>query len=117
MFVDHVLRDLIIHYNVSNEDLWAQSDNASFQYKNKHSFGLLQSLADDFKVRIIRTYRTAGHGKGAIDAMSSIGVKNILRKDIVTHDVFLTNLATWLSILLQKIHSITSTSFQLGVLL
>ena len=88
MFADHVLRDLIIHYNVSNEDLWAQSDNASFQYKNKHSFGLLQSLADDFKVRIIRTYRTAGHGKGAIDAMSSIGVKNILRKDIVTHDVF-----------------------------
>ena len=28
--------------------------------------------------------------KEAIDAMSSIGVKNILRKDIVTQDVFLT---------------------------
>ena len=27
IFVDHVLRDLIIHYNISNEDLWVQNDN------------------------------------------------------------------------------------------
>ena len=31
------------------------------------------------------TYEAAGHGKGAIDAMSSFGVKNIWRKGIVTH--------------------------------
>ena len=39
-------------------------------------------------MRIIRTYGIADHGKGAIDGMSSFGVKNILRKDIVTYDVF-----------------------------
>ena len=33
-------------------------------------------------------YGAAGNGKGAIDGMSSFGVKNVLRKDIVTHDVF-----------------------------
>ena len=27
-------------------------------------------------------------GEGLIDAMSSLGAKNVLRKDIVTHDVF-----------------------------
>ena len=90
IFVDHVLRDLIIHSNNSNEDLRVQSDNASFQCKNKHSFGLQQPLADEFNLRIIRAYGAPGYGKEAIDAMSSIGVKNILRKDIVTQDVFLT---------------------------
>ena len=31
IFVDHVLRDIIIHYNISNEDLRIQIDNASSQ--------------------------------------------------------------------------------------
>ena len=111
IFVDHVLRDLIIHSNNSNEDLRVQSDNASFQCKNKHSFGLQQPLADEFNVRIIRTYGAPGYGKEAIDAMSSIGVKNILRKDIVTQDVFLTILEHgWVSCfkestVLMKYHS------------
>ena len=68
VFVDHVKRDLIVNYNISNEDLWIQSNNASSQYMNKHSFGLLQSLADKFNLWIIRTYAAARHGKGAIDA-------------------------------------------------
>ena len=105
VFVDHVLRDLIVKYNISNEDLWIQSDNASSQYKNKHYFGLLQTLADEFNLRIIRTYGAAGHGKGTIDAMSSFGVKNILRKDIVTHVFFLIVLLKWLTISLQRILS------------
>ena len=91
IFDDHVLRELIIHYNISNKDLRVQSNNASSQYKNKHSFGLQQSLADEFNLRIIRTYGVAGHGKGVIDALSNFSVKNILRKDIVTHDVFFNN--------------------------
>lgn len=91
IFVDHVLRDLISHYGIENEDLWIQSDNAPSQYKNKHSFALLQSLSDEFNLRIIRTYGAAGQGKGAIDAMSNFGVKNVLRKDIVTYDVFFNN--------------------------
>ena len=90
-YVDHVLRDIIIKYDIKNEDLWIQSDNAPTQYKKKHAFALLQKLADDFNLRIIRTYSADGHGKGVIDAMSSFGVKNIL--DIVTHDVFFNNSA------------------------
>ena len=49
-------------YNISNEDLWVRGDDASSQYKNQHSFELLQSLADEFNLRIIRTYVAAGHG-------------------------------------------------------
>ena len=88
VFLDHVIRDIIDKYNIQNEDLWIQSDNASSQDKNKYSFGLLNKLASEFNLRIIRTYGAAGHGKGAIDGMSSFGVKNVLRKDIVTHNVF-----------------------------
>ena len=88
VFVDHVIRDIIAKYDIQTEDLWIQSDNASSQYKNKYSFTLLKKLASEFNLRIIRTYGAAGHGKGAIDGMSSFGVKNVLRKDIVTHNVF-----------------------------
>ena len=60
----------------------------SSQYKSKYSFGLLNKLVSEFNLRIIRTYGAVSHGKGAIDGMSSFGVKNVLRKDIVTHNVF-----------------------------
>ena len=49
---------------------------------------MLQKLADEFNLRIIRTYGATGHGKGTIDAMSSFGVKNVLRRDIVTQNIF-----------------------------
>ena len=88
VFVDEVLRDLIYHYDIRNEDIMIQSDNAPTQCKSRHAFALLQKQANEFNVRIIRTYGATGHGKGTIDAMSSFGVKNILRRDIVTHDIF-----------------------------
>ena len=65
-----------------------QSDNAPTHYKNRHSFALLQNLANEFNLKIIRTCGAAGHEKGIIDAMSSFGVKNALRRDIVTQNVF-----------------------------
>ena len=65
-----------------------QSNNAPTQYKNHHAFALLQKLANEFNLRIIRTYGAAGHGKGTIDAVSSFGVKNVLRRDIVTQGIF-----------------------------
>ena len=68
LFFDHVFTDLIVNYNISNEDLWIQGDNALSQYKNKHSFGLPQSLADNFNLQIIDTYGAARHGKGGTDA-------------------------------------------------
>ena len=83
VFVDEFLRDLIRQYDIKNEDVMIQSDNVPTHYKNRHSFALLQNLANEFNLRIIRTYGAAGHGKGTIDAMSSFGVKNVLRRDIV----------------------------------
>ena len=43
----------------------------------------MQTLSNDDNVKIIRIYGAAGHGKGLIDAMSSFGVKSILRRDVV----------------------------------
>ena len=65
-----------------------QSDNAPTHYKNRHSFAFRQNLANEFNLKIIRTCGAAGDGKGIIDAMSSFGVKNTLRRDIVTQNVF-----------------------------
>ena len=87
IFVDLAIRDIIQRYDIKNEDLWIQSDNASSQYKNKLPFALYQQLSNEFNLRIIRTYGAAGHRKGVIDAMSSFGVKNVLRHDIVIQDV------------------------------
>ena len=55
--------------------------------RTKYSFGLLNKLASEFNLQIIRTYETAGHGKGAIHGVSNFGVKNVLPKDIVTHNI------------------------------
>ena len=57
-----------------------QSAKSPTQYKNRHAFALLQKLANEFNLRIIHTY--------IHDTMSSFGVKNVLRKDIATQDIF-----------------------------
>ena len=88
VFVDQTLRKLIRKYDIKNQDLWIQSDNAPTQYKNKYVLFLLQRLTKEFNLRIIRTFGVAGHRKGTIDEMSSFGVKNILKKDIVTNNIF-----------------------------
>ena len=46
----------------------------------------MQNLADRFNVVIVRILGVVGHEKGLIDAMSSFGVKSILRGDILTLD-------------------------------
>ena len=74
VFADPVLHDVIDRYDINSEDLWIQSDNTSSQDNNKHSFGLLQQLADEIGPRIILNYGAVGHGKGAIDGMSSFEV-------------------------------------------
>ena len=87
-FVDYVVRDIKAKHNIKGEDFWIQSDNAPTQYKNKHALSLYKKLADDFNLRIIRTYEATGHCKGVIYAMSSFGAKNILRHNIITPDFF-----------------------------
>ena len=79
----------------------------SSQCKNKYSFGLLNKVASEFNLGIIRTYGAAGHGKGAIDGMSSFGVKNVLRKDIVTHNVVFYKSEEIVDYFEIKLHSVT----------
>ena len=51
----------------------------------------MQKLSDMDNIRIIRLYGAAGHGKGLIDAMSSFGVKSILRWDVIAFDKWFEN--------------------------
>ena len=69
VFVDEFLQDLIHHYSISNKDAMIQSDNAPMQYKNCCGFALLQKLAN-------------------IGSFCTYGAKNVLRRDIVTQDIF-----------------------------
>ena len=80
MFVNHVLRNIIIKYDIRNQDLSIQSDNAPTQYKNKNAFFFLEKLAKELNFRIICTYGAAGHGKGAIDGISNFSVKIFYEK-------------------------------------
>ena len=81
--VHEVLADLFDKLSIKNEIIMIKRDNALIQYKNKYAFNSTQTLSNDYNVKIIRIYGAAGHGKGLIDAMSSFGVKSILRRDVV----------------------------------
>ena len=48
----------------------------------------MQNLADTYSWGIVRLYGTAGHGKDLIDTMSKFGVKAILRRDLLTLDIW-----------------------------
>ena len=60
-----MLRNIIIKYDIRNQDLWIQSDNVPTQYK-KNAFLLLQKLTKELNLRILCTYGAAGHWKGAV---------------------------------------------------
>ena len=79
---------MLMNRNWDNEDVMIQSHSAPTQYKNRHASALLKRLANEFNLRIIRTYGAAGHGKGTIDVMSSFEVKNVLRRNIVIQEIF-----------------------------
>ena len=111
IFVDYVIRDIIERYGIENEDLWIQSNNVSSQYKKKHAFVFYQKLAHDFGLRIIRRYGASGHGKGAIDGMSSFGVENILKHDIIIQDIFFNDSETIVNYLAQKSQSFLTRMF------
>ena len=91
IFVNEVLEDIFERWEIKNETVMIKSNNAPTEYKNKHAFKSMQNLANRYNVRIIRIYGAAGHEKGLIDAMSSFGVKSILRRDIVTQDCWFQN--------------------------
>ena len=90
-FVHEVLVDIFEKWGIKDETVIIKSDNAPTQYKNKYAFASMQNLANKYNVTIVRIFGAAGHGKGLIDAMSSFGVKAILRRDIVTKDDWFSN--------------------------
>ena len=59
--------------NMALKTIWIQKDNASNQYKSKHSFGLHHQLADEFGLRTILTYAAVDHSKGAIGGRILLG--------------------------------------------
>ena len=87
-YVTMVLEDIFSDFGIRDESVIIKSDNAPTQYKNLYAFKSYQNLANKFNTRIIRIYGAAGHAKGLIDAMSSFGVKAILRRDIIANDVW-----------------------------
>lgn len=89
--VDIILRDIFILQNINDETVITKSDNCQDEYKCVHSFGSYQNIANDCNVKIIRAYGAAGHSRGQIDAMSSFGCKNILRKYIIGKDIYFRN--------------------------
>ena len=68
-FVHEVLVDLFDKLSIKNETTMIKSDNALTQYKNKYAFNSIQTLSNDYNVKIIRIFGAAGHRKGLIDAM------------------------------------------------
>ena len=82
-FVHEVLFDKL---SIKNETIMIKSENAPTQYKNKYAFNSIQTLSNDYNVKIIRIYGAAGHGKGLIDAMSGFGVKSILLRGVIGLD-------------------------------
>ena len=85
-FAHKVLVDLFDKLSIKNETMMIKSDNASTQYKNKYAFNSMQTLSNNYDIKIIRIYGAAGHRKGLIDAMSRCCVKSILLCDIVGLD-------------------------------
>ena len=101
-FVHKVLIDIIERWSISNETVIIKSDNAPTQYKNKYAFRSMQNLADTYNITIIRLYGAAGHDKGLIDAMSSFGVKSILRRDRIAFNKWFDNSEEICSYLTQR---------------
>ena len=93
VFVNEVLEDIFTKRNSKTETVIIKSDNAPTQYKNQCGFFLLEQTANKYNVTILRIYGTAGHGKGLIEAMSSFGVKGILRTHIIGNDEWFSNSA------------------------
>ena len=79
-----IIEELIQHTKSEGEQLEfirIKSDNCSSQYKSKKIFAFYSQLALDHQKMVLIYYGVAGHGKGIVDAMSSFGVKEPLRKE------------------------------------
>ena len=79
-----------------------ESDNCRPQFKCKWVFAFLKRFSSTFSIPVILYYGVEGHGKGLVDAMSSFGVKQPIRKEIVTSDFWYRNATELVSFLNKK---------------
>ena len=59
-------------------------------------------MAMKYSKTIIWYYGTPGHGKGAVDGMSSFGMKEPMRNAIIQSDWYFSNTSDILRLLMQK---------------
>ena len=65
-----------------------KSDNCCAQFKCKYVWGYWYDFAVTNDVIVIAYFGVPGHGKGLVDGMSAFGVKQPLRRAIMTEDFF-----------------------------
>ena len=68
-----------------------KTDNCPCQFKCLWTFVYWLYFARKHNIKVISYYGVAGHGKGLVDSMSSFGVKNLIRKAIITDDYWYDN--------------------------
>ena len=83
-----ILNDILNkhEYLAQNNILIIRSDNCEDQYKCKYTFFQMKKLAKLKNLIILWFYGAPGHGRGLVDAMSSFGCKQPLRRHILATD-------------------------------
>ena len=73
---------------IKQRNTYTTSDDTNHeeQYKNRKTFYMMKLLAKRHNIKIYWYYGVAGHGWGLVDAMSSFGVKQPLKHEIITND-------------------------------
>ena len=77
----NVLRDLLEEYPAALE----------CNTKCRYVFAAYSKLSKNINLPIIAYYGVPGHGRGLVDAMSGFGLKDPLRRAIITDDFFFNN--------------------------
>lgn len=67
-----------------------KSDNCFTQYKSRFVFANWKELSKETKKTVIVYYGVSGHGRGLLDSMGSFGVKEPIKKRIVSRIFFST---------------------------
>ena len=115
-FTGHVIEELIANANTEVgqlEVIRLKSDNCSSQYKSKRVFMFYQQLAEASGKVIIVYCGVAGNGKDIVDAMSSFGAKDPLRKEIVRNDFWYTSSLDIYNLLVHKKSSVSMMYFHI----
>ena len=87
-FTKAVIMDLLEKVFKHQDTIRIKTDNCTTQYKCLYVFGMYSDLAKKLKKTFILYFGAAGHGRCLVDGMSSWGVKNPLRMQIIVADFY-----------------------------